>query len=45
MIAYKGFIIEYNFYNKNEYRIYYNGDDIIFDTIEKAKQFIDSLEE
>ena len=44
MIEYKGYIIENNFYNKNEYRIYYNGDDIIFNTIEEAKQFIDSLE-
>ena len=44
MIEYKGYIIEQNFYNKNEYTVYYAGDDIIFDTIEQAKEFIDSLE-
>ena len=45
MIEYKEYIIEQNFYNKNEYTVYYDGEDIIFNTLEEAKQFIDSLEE
>ena len=44
MIEYKGYIIEQNFYNKNEYTVYYEGDDLIFNTLKDAKEFIDSLE-
>lgn len=45
MIEYKGYTIEQNFYNKNEYTVYYAGDDIIFNTLEDAKEFIDSLKD
>ena len=45
MIEYKGYIIEQNFYNKNEYTVYYEGDDLIFNTLKDAKEFIDSLEQ
>ena len=41
--AYDGFFCTL-VYNKNEYTVYYAGDDVIFDTIEQAKEFIDSLE-
>lgn len=43
MTKYRDFYIEYNFYGMNEYTVQYEGDDIIFDTKEKAKEFIDSL--
>lgn len=43
MTKYRVFYIEYNFYGMNEYTVQYDGDDIIFDTKEKAKEFIDSL--
>ena len=42
-MEYKGYYIEYNFYDKNEYTVQYCGDDIWFDTIQQAKEFIDSI--
>ena len=43
MINYKGYIIEFNFYGLNEYTIQYCGDDIFFNTLQAAKNFIDNL--
>ena len=42
---YKGYWIEFNTYGNGEYTVQYNGDDVVFDTKEEAKKFIDSLEE
>ena len=40
---YKGFQIEYDLYKQNEYTVQYNGDDIVFNSIDEAKQFIDEI--
>ena len=40
---YKGYNIEYNFYNQNEYTVQYQGDDVWFDNKEAAKKFIDEI--
>lgn len=45
IIEYKGYYIEHNLYKQNEYSVQYCGDDLMFTSEEKAKQFIDSLEE
>ena len=45
MVEYKGYTIEYNFYRLAEYSIQYCGDDLIFLTLGKAKEFIDSVGE
>lgn len=42
---YKGYWIEFNFYGDGEYTVQYLGDDIVFETVEEARKFIDSLEE
>lgn len=42
-MEYRGYVIDYNFYGWNEYSFQYCGDDIICDTLEEAKQEIDSL--
>lgn len=44
-IEYKGYYIEYDFYNASEWTVQYCGDDLIFNTIEEAKAFIDEVEE
>ena len=44
MIEYKGYYIEFNFYGENEYSVQYCGDDVIFETVEEAKHFIDMIE-
>ena len=41
---YKGFYIEFNLYRRTEYSVQFYGDDIIFETLEEAKQFIDEQE-
>ena len=41
---YKGHWIEFNFYGKEEYTVYHDGDDVWFDTEEDAKAFIDEIE-
>lgn len=41
--TYKGYSITYNFYGKNEYTVFYMGDDLWFSTIDEAKTFIDNL--
>lgn len=43
MEEYKGYYIEYNFYGENEYSVQYCGDDVIFQTVEDAKKFIDEI--
>ena len=40
---YKGFQIEYDLYKQNEYTVQYNGDDVVFNSIDEAKQFIDEI--
>ena len=42
-IDYKGRAILYNFYRRNEYTVEWNGDDLVFDSEEKAKEFIDGM--
>ena len=41
---YKGYWITFNFYGKGEYTVQYCGDDVVFDTEEEAKEFIDKIE-
>ena len=43
MNEYKGFYIEFNFYGANEYSVQYCGDDVIFNTEEEAKAFIEEI--
>lgn len=44
-IQYKGYWIDFNVYGKGEYTLQ-NGDaDLWFETLEEAKDYIDSLEE
>lgn len=43
MTEYKGFYIEFNLYGMKEYSVQYCGDDLIFQTEEEAKEFIDSI--
>lgn len=42
-ITYKNYSIEYNFYGKGEYTVFYEGDDLYFRTLKEAKAFIDTL--
>lgn len=42
-VRYKGYDIEYNFYNEGEYTVQYQGDDIWFKSMEEAQTFIDEL--
>ena len=42
-MEYKGFYIEFNIYGTNEFTVQYCGDDIIFDTEEEAKDFINEV--
>lgn len=44
-MLYGGYYIEYNFYGENEYSVQYCGDDILFKTLEEAKEFIDEIDE
>ncbi len=41
MKQYKGYTIEFNVYGSNEYTIFFEGDDVWFDTLDEAKAFID----
>lgn len=43
-IEYNNYHIVVNFYGHNEITVQYCGDDIIFNSIEEAKEFIDSIE-
>ena len=40
---YKGYGIDYNFYGEHEYSVQYDGDDMMFATIDEAKAFIDEI--
>lgn len=41
--TYKKYAIDFNVYGENEYSVQYDGDDILFATINDAKAFIDSI--
>ena len=43
-IRYKGYYIEFNIYKHNEYSVQYCGDDVIFNSEDEAKEFIDSIQ-
>ena len=43
-VEYKGYYIEHNVYNANEWTVQYCGDDLIFNTLEEARDFIDEVE-
>ena len=45
MIEYKGYTIEFNTYKRNECTVFFEGDDIWFESEQEAKDFIDSLQE
>lgn len=40
---YKGYGIDFNFYGQNEYSVQYCGDDVLFGSIEEAREFIDEV--
>lgn len=40
---YNGYWISHNIYGMGEYTVQYQGDDIIFNTAEEAKDFIDTV--
>ena len=42
-MEYKGFYIEFNIYGSNEYTVQYCGDDILFDSEQEAKEFIEEV--
>ena len=42
-VRYKGYDIEYNFYNEGEYIVQYQGDDVWFKSIDEAQSFIDEI--
>ena len=42
-MEYKGYYIEFNIYGSNEYTVQYCGDDILFDSEQKAKEFIEEV--
>lgn len=42
-MEYKGFYIEFNIYGSNEYTVQYCGDDVVFDTVKEAKEFIEEV--
>ena len=43
--TYKGYGIDYNIYGTQEYSVQYCGDDIMFSTVEEARDFIDEITE
>ena len=45
VIEYKGYYIEHGFYGGDEYTVQYDGDDVEFNSVEDAKQFIDEVSE
>ena len=42
---YNGYYIEQNFYGMGEFSVRYCGDDVLFETEEEAKAFIDEITE
>lgn len=43
--VYKGYGIDFNIYGRNEYSVQIDGDDIIFNTLKEAKNYIDNISE
>lgn len=43
-VSYKGYEISYNFYGREEYTVFFEGDDVWFKTLDEAKAFIDKME-
>ena len=43
-ISYKRTDIIYNFYGRKEYTVFFEGDDVWFNTLDAAKAFIDKME-
>jgi hypothetical protein len=43
IIKYKGYLIEKDFYGQGEYTVQYMGDDVWFETLDAAKEFIDDI--
>ena len=43
-MSYRGYDIVFNIYGNGEYSVQFCGDDVIFDTEEQAKAFIDEVE-
>lgn len=43
-MEYKGYFIEYNLYGMEKYSVQYCGDDLIFNTLDQAKNFIDNVD-
>ena len=42
-VEYNGYWISHNIYGSKEYTVQYQGDDVIFGTVEEAKHFIDMV--
>lgn len=42
-IEYRGYYITFNFYGRGEYTVQYCGDDVMFNTVEDAKEYIDRV--
>lgn len=42
-MIYKGYTIEKSIFRGANYTVFYNGDEILFNTIEEAKAFIDEI--
>lgn len=42
-MEYRQFNIEFNTYGKNEYTVQYEGNDVVFETLDDAKNFIDEV--
>ncbi len=40
---YKGFAICFNFYGHNDISVQYCGDDVMFNSVDDAKRFIDEI--
>lgn len=43
--VYKGYDIYFNLFNLGEISVQYCGDEIVFNTVEEAKEFIDEITE
>lgn len=42
-ISYKGYDIDFDVYGQEEYTVFFEGDDLYFNTLSEAKSFIDSM--
>ena len=43
ILEYKGYYIEPDFYGHGEFTVQYLGDDLMFDSVDEAKAFIDEV--